>query len=98
MYDITKKEEKKKTILWKDWATNLLLAYIPAGILIVLLKEIGITGVIPTMILVFGGAAVVGKIRSKRGYVATWKSVLWALGAIVLVFILIPIIFIALSE
>ena len=98
MYDITKKEEGKKTILWKDWATNLLLAYIPAGILIVLLKEIGVAGVIPTMILIFGGAALVGRIRSKRGYVATWKSVLWALGANVLVFIVIPVIFIAIFE
>lgn len=97
MIDVTRQKEKRP-FLWKEYATNILIANIPASILWALLKEAGVTGVMPIMILLFGGAYIVGETRSKKGKVATGKSVLYALGLNVVIFIIIPVIFFAISE
>jgi len=97
MLDVT--QEKKPLKNWKDFVFNLLIASIPASILIVLTREfLGITGAIVPLLFYFGGEMIVGRIRRKKGRIATKKSILWALVANLLFFIVLPVIFIAISD
>lgn len=92
MIDITKQQEKKP-FLWKEYATNVLIANIPASTIIAIFE---IKSVVPIMILIFGGASVVGKIREKKGRVASSKTVLYALLANIIFFFIIPLLGLAL--
>ncbi|MDA3840266.1 MAG: hypothetical protein PF572_04200 [Patescibacteria group bacterium] len=88
MQDITK-QQKTKPFQGKEYAVNLLIANIPGSILIVFLKQFaGIIGALPTMIIIFGGAWLVGKIRAREGKRATSKTiVVWILINIIFVLI-----------
>ena len=91
MQDITK-PSSKKSFQWKEFCVNVLIANIPASIGIALLAEIGVSGFIVPLLLIFGGAGVVGWIRKKSSKMATWKTVLFALGANVVFFLGIAVI------
>lgn len=96
MQDVTK-QQSNKPFQWKEFAVNILIADIPGTVLIVLLKQFaGITGALSTMIIILGGAWVVGKIRENKGAKATGKSlVIWILINIAF-FIFLPGILLAL--
>lgn len=93
MIDINEIQEKKP-FLWKDWLANLLIANVPASFLIVMLKELGVTGVLPTIIILFGGMLIVSKVRKSK---ATRKTIFYALLANFVAFFIVPIIMLELS-
>lgn len=64
MQDIT---APKKPFLWKEHLINILIALIPAIILIALVEEFfGITGAFLPFIFIFGGEIIIGKIRKRK--------------------------------
>jgi len=96
MLDITK---ESKPFAWKEFAVNTLIALMPASVLIVIINEIiGVRGAVVPLLCIFGGEMIVGKIRKKRGLVATNKSILWALSANLVFFLVLPVILIAIED
>lgn len=96
MLDVTKEE---RTFVWKEFAVNVLIAIMPASVLIVITNQLlGVTGAVVPLLFIFGGEVLVGKIRKKKGYIATNKSILWALGANLVFFIILPVVLIAITD
>lgn len=93
MIDITQQKEKKP-FKGKEYAFDVLVGGIPAIIVAVTLKEAGISGFLPIMILLLCGATVIGVIRRKKGCAVSWKMIWYAIAANFIVFIVIPILLI----
>ncbi len=65
MIDITKKQIKKPFDL-KEYFKCVFIAFLPAILVTEILREIGIIGLLPTVLPIYGGAELVKYIRSKR--------------------------------
>ncbi len=96
MYDTTKHQQEQTPFLWKEYGVSLFIANIPASTIVVLLKLAGIKGALFPIVLIFGGAFIVGKYRRKKGMIATGKTLLYAIGANILFFVIIPMVLLAL--
>lgn len=90
---------QKEHTPWKEYAINILIAGIPASIVTVLIKSIfGIYGATIPIFLIFGGAFLAGVIRKKRGKIAAWKTIIFWIMMYFVIFIIIPMILIALMQ
>lgn len=79
--DITKIDQPQKLRFSKDYLVNFLASIIPSGIVITLLKMVGITGAIIPVVIIFGFAYLAGRIRGKynkkTNKITSWKTVLF---------------------
>lgn len=86
MYDVTKETERKKFSA-KEFAVSWLVGGMPAILLGTATHEPMVT-----FVLILICAQMVSYYRKKKGYLATWKTILYAVVANIVVFMLFPVI------
>lgn len=97
MLDVSKAKEEKTAFSFKDYAFDILVAFIPASFIITASQMMGIVGALIPIISIFGGAYLVGKYRKKKGIKASKRNFFYVIALIIILIFILPMIILSLT-
>lgn len=97
MLDVSKPQKEKSAFSFKDYAFDILAAFIPASFIITAFQIMDIVGALIPIVSIFGGAYLVGKYRKKKGIKASKRNFLYVIALIILLIFVVPMIILSLT-